>query len=108
MCWNLQKKYPGVASADEIDELFDPDHAVDLYIDVVRKATEWPTWDFSIKTLAKYLGFQWREANPSGAASIEWFDRWVKTGTPPSASASSITTRMTAGRLACCWMLSAR
>src|SRR5262249_54886409 len=79
---NLQKKYPDVASADEIDELFDPDHAVDLYTDVVRKATEWPTWDFSIKTLAKYVGFQWRDVNPSGAASIEWFDRWVKVGDP--------------------------
>ena len=78
----LQEKYPDVASADDIEELFDPDHAVDLYTDVVRKATEWPTWDFSIKTLAKYLGFKWRDANPSGAASIEWFDRWVKTGDP--------------------------
>jgi predicted RecB family nuclease len=78
----LQEKYPDVASADEIEELFDPDHAVDLYTDVVRGATEWPTWDFSIKTLAKYLGFKWRDANPSGAASIEWFDRWVKTGDP--------------------------
>jgi len=76
----LQEKYPDVASVDEIEELFDPAHAVDLYTDIVRKATEWPTWDFSIKTLAKHLGFQWRDANPSGAASIEWFDRWVKTG----------------------------
>jgi predicted RecB family nuclease len=78
----LREKYPDVASADDIEELFDPDHAIDLYTDVIRKTTEWPTWDFSIKTLAKYLGFQWRDANPSGAASIEWFDRWVKTGDP--------------------------
>lgn len=78
----LQEKYPDVASAAEIEDLFDPAHAVDLYTDVVRKATEWPTWDLSIKTLAKYLGFQWRDAHPSGAASIEWFDRWIKTGDP--------------------------
>ncbi len=37
------------------------------------------TLDHSIKTLAKHLGFQWRDAHPSGAASIEWFDRWVRT-----------------------------
>jgi uncharacterized protein len=43
---------------------------------------EWPTWDFSIKTLAKYLGFSWRDTHPSGAASIEWFNRWVETGDP--------------------------
>jgi predicted RecB family nuclease len=76
----LQEKYPDVCSAAEIEELFDPAHAIDLYNDVVKKATEWPTWDFSIKTLAKYLGFSWRDKHPSGAASIEWFDRWIKTG----------------------------
>ena len=78
----LQQKYPDVCSAEDIEELFDPAHAIDLYYDVVKKATEWPTWDFSIKTLAKYLGFSWRDTHPSGAASIEWFDRWIKTGDP--------------------------
>ncbi len=42
----------------------------------------WPTIDHSIKTLAKHFGFAWRDANPSGAASVEWFDRWVKTQDP--------------------------
>jgi hypothetical protein len=27
-------------------------------------------------------GKDWRDAHPSGAASIEWFDRWIKTGDP--------------------------
>ena len=53
--------------------------SVDLYFDVVKKATEWPTCDHSIKTLAKFLGFSWRDTHPSGAASIEWFDRWIQT-----------------------------
>ena len=53
---------------------------MDLYYDVVLKATEWPTRDFSIKTLATYLGFSWRDTHPSGAASIEMFHRWVETG----------------------------
>ena len=76
----LQAKYPDVCSANDIEELFDPKDTIDLYYDVVLKATEWPTWDFSLKTLAKYLGFAWRDTHPSGAASIEWFDRWIKTG----------------------------
>jgi predicted RecB family nuclease len=46
------------------------------------KATEWPTRDNSIKTLAKYLGFAWRDLRPSGAASVEWYDRWTRTGDP--------------------------
>lgn len=78
----LREKYPDVCSAEEIEDIFNPAQAIDLYTDVVRRATEWPTWDFSIKTLAKYLGFAWRDAHPSGAASIEWFDRWIKTGDP--------------------------
>lgn len=45
----------------------------------MKKATEWPTRDHSIKTLAKFLGFSWRDTHPSGAASIEWFDRRIQT-----------------------------
>ena len=92
----LQQKYPDVCSAEDIEELFDPAHAIDLYYDVVKKATEWPTWDFSIKTLAKYLGFSWRDTHPSGAASIEWFDRWIKTGDTSNPAAHS---RLQRGRL---------
>jgi len=33
-------------------------------------------------SLAQYLGFSWRDANPSGAASIEWYHRWIETGDP--------------------------
>ncbi len=76
----LRQKYPQVCSEAELEALFDPTHSVDLYFDVVLKATEWPTRDYSIKTLARYLGFNWKDTHPSGAASIEWFDRWVKTG----------------------------
>lgn len=76
----LQQKYPGVCTADEVETLFAA--AVDLYYDVVRKKSEWPTKDHSIKTLAKHLGFAWRDTHPSGAASIEWLDRWVKSGDP--------------------------
>jgi predicted RecB family nuclease len=72
----LQQKYPRVCTEADID----PARAIDLYYDVVRSKTEWPTRDFSIKTLAKFLGFAWRDASPSGAASIEWFDSWAKTG----------------------------
>jgi predicted RecB family nuclease len=76
----LREKYPDVCSEADLESLFGPARSVDLYTDVVRKATEWPTRDYSIKTLAKFLGFHWRDAHPSGAASIEWFARWIETG----------------------------
>jgi predicted RecB family nuclease len=78
----LADKYPAVASREEIEALFAPPRALDLYSDVVRPGSEWPTHDFSIKSLAKYCGFSWRDVDPSGAASIEWFDQWAKTADP--------------------------
>lgn len=78
----LQEKYPDVCTRVDIDELFNPSSAVDLYFDVVKKSTEWPTRDYSIKTLATFLNFKWRDTHPSGAASIEWYDNWVKSRDP--------------------------
>ena len=102
----LRLKYPDVCSAEEIEELFDPAHAIDLYNDVVKKATEWPTWDFSIKTLAKYLGFSWRDTHPSGRLQSSGFiDGWKRT-TPRSGREFLPITKMIAVRRAFCGMLS--
>jgi predicted RecB family nuclease len=78
----LQERYPDICTPEDVERLFEPARAIDLYTDVVMQATEWPTRDHSIKTLAKYLGFTWRDAHPSGVASIEWFDRWCRERTP--------------------------
>ncbi|MDD3029395.1 MAG: TM0106 family RecB-like putative nuclease [Alphaproteobacteria bacterium] len=78
----LCQKYPNVCHPEEIENMFDPARAIDLYFDVVLKAIEWPTKDYSIKTLARYLGFDWRDTHPSGAASIEWYNRWTETKDP--------------------------
>jgi predicted RecB family nuclease len=76
----LQRSYPHVASESDVEEMFNPSVSVDLYHHVVRPKTEWPTRDFSIKTLAAHLGFKWRDPDPSGASSIEWYHRWVEKG----------------------------
>jgi predicted RecB family nuclease len=78
----LQRKYPHVCTSEEIEVLFSDSGTVDLYTSIVKRYTEWPTHDQSIKTLAKVLGFKWRDSDPSGAASIEWYSRWVKTMDP--------------------------
>jgi hypothetical protein len=44
----LQARFPEVCSADDIEALFHPARAIDLYSDVVAKLTEWPTHDHSI------------------------------------------------------------
>jgi predicted RecB family nuclease len=78
----LAAQYPQVATPEQIEALFAPPRALDLYFDVVRTGSEWPVHDFSIKSLAKYCGFAWRDVDPSGASSIEWFDRWARTRDP--------------------------
>jgi predicted RecB family nuclease len=75
----LQKKYPHIITEEDVEKLFSPEQSVDLYFDAVKSKTEWPTRDYSIKTLAQYLGFSWRDTDPSGASSIEWYHRWVDT-----------------------------
>lgn len=75
----LRARYPHVCTEIELEAFFDPNRTIDLYNDIVKNKTDWPTLDYSIKTLAKYLGFKWRDSHPSGAASIEWFYRWVET-----------------------------
>lgn len=76
----LQQRYPDVGTETDIMEMFESAMAIDLYYDVVQKKTEWPTRDHSIKTLASYLGFKWRDTSPSGTDSIEWYHRWIETG----------------------------
>ena len=78
----LQARYPGACTPEEVEALFARDRSVDLYFDVVEAATMWPTRDHSIKTLAKFLGFSWRDTDPSGAASIEWYQRWTEQRDP--------------------------
>lgn len=78
----LSAKHPGVCTEADVERLFASPDAMDLYHQAVRPHTEWPTSDFSIKTLASYLGFAWRDPHPSGAASIRWFADYLETRDP--------------------------
>ncbi len=77
---HLARRYPDVATEDEIVALFSEPRFIDLYTDIVRSKMIWPTHSLSIKALATFLGFTWRDADPSGAASVQWFHEWVDTG----------------------------
>lgn len=77
----LQQRYPQVATAAEIEQLFAPPRALDLY-EPARADCEWPVHDYSIKSLATACGFRWRDPDPSGASSIEWFDQWASSADP--------------------------
>lgn len=74
----MQKSYPDVVSADEVESFFDNPNVIDLY-QIVLKNTDWPVGSYSLKALAQYLGFSWRDKTPSGALSIQWFNDYIKT-----------------------------
>lgn len=72
----LQKRYPDVIAAEAIEAFFDNPNVIDLYT-IVQGKSDWPVSSYSLKTLASYLGFQWRDKTPSGAMSIQWFNEYL-------------------------------
>lgn len=78
----LQRRYPEVCAADDVEALFAAPRVVDLYSDVVAPATEWPLPSYGLKAIAKSQGFRWNAADAGGASSIAWYDEWRRTGDP--------------------------
>lgn len=74
----MQKQYPDIVSAEEVELFFGNPKVIDLY-QIVLKHTDWPVGSYSLKELAQYLGFRWRDETPSGALSIQWFNEFLKT-----------------------------
>lgn len=77
----MQKMYPDVISEEEVDAFFEDPNVIDLY-KIVLKYTDWPVGSYSIKYLAQYLGFSWRDKTPSGALSIQWFNEYIEIKDP--------------------------
>jgi len=50
----------------------------DLYSDLVVKYSDWPTYSYGIKQIAKLLRFEWRDPDPSGANSIVWYNEYLQ------------------------------
>lgn len=72
---HLAKKYVGFAGVPTLDELeafFVSGSWVDLHPQVVGPVI-WPTEDHGLKSLAKLVGFDWRDETPGGANSIAWY-----------------------------------
>ncbi len=39
-----------------------------------------PVQSYSLKSLANWLGFQWRDPGVRGERTVCWYDRWLKKG----------------------------
>ena len=78
----LQKRYPQVISVEKLEAFFENPNVIDLYNQVIQRHTDWPLGSYSLKEIAVYLGFKWRDETPSGALSIQWFNEYLKTNDP--------------------------
>lgn len=78
----LREKYPDVISENELEEFFNNPKVIDLYLQVVLKFTDWPLCSYSIKDIATYLSFKWRDETPSGALSIKWYNDYLESKNP--------------------------
>lgn len=74
---HLQKKYPDIVTAEKVEDFFSNPNVIDLYKIILSK-TDWPVGSYSVKAIAVYLGFKWRDESPSGALSIQWFNDFIK------------------------------
>ncbi|MBW4664511.1 MAG: TM0106 family RecB-like putative nuclease [Chroococcus sp. CMT-3BRIN-NPC107] len=52
---------------------------IDIY-DQVAYNVVLPTESYALKTLARWLGFEWRNPEANGSQSILWYDKWLETG----------------------------
>ena len=59
------------------------DRCVDLHAWVTKTVTL-PIERYTLKQIAQWLGFQWRNADANGAQSICWYTQWLQTGTTDS------------------------
>ncbi len=53
------------------------------FVDVYEQLTQsvaLPIESYALKAIARWLGFEWREKEASGAKCIYWYDQWLQTG----------------------------
>jgi uncharacterized protein len=52
---------------------------VDIHKQVTQTVTL-PVESYALKPIARWMGFEWRDAQANGAQCVCWYDEWLKTG----------------------------
>ncbi|MDW8200926.1 MAG: TM0106 family RecB-like putative nuclease [Cyanobacteriota bacterium SKYGB_h_bin112] len=55
------------------------DRCVDLHEQVTRRVIL-PIESYALKNIARWLGFNWRDPNATGAQAVCWYTQWLETG----------------------------
>lgn len=62
----------GIPTVDELKEFLDSKEWIDLH-KVVSTQLIWPTESVTLKDVAKWVRFSWRDSDPGGGNSIAWY-----------------------------------
>ena len=71
----------GIPSSATLEKFLASDVWVDLY-PILANQLVWPTENMTLKSLAKYVRFFWRDTDPSGANSVVWYKRAIDPSDP--------------------------
>jgi uncharacterized protein len=52
---------------------------LDIYEQLTRSVAL-PIESYALKVIARWLGFEWRDPEATGAKCIYWYDQWLETG----------------------------
>jgi uncharacterized protein len=55
------------------------EHSVDLHQKTIDSVVL-PLYFYTLKDVAKYLGYSWSDSDAGGAESVVWYDTWLRTG----------------------------
>lgn len=77
-----------VQTVQRLADYYDtPDHLVqpllNRFVDLherITRAAILPVESYALKPIARWLGFDWRDAEANGAQSIYWYAEWLTTG----------------------------
>lgn len=64
--------------SDKVKKMFD-ENMIDVLMRM-RERVIFPMSFYSLKDLAKFIGFKWTREDASGPASVLWYEDWLRTG----------------------------
>lgn len=71
----LAKKHagkPGIPPVEEVMAFMDSNEFIDM-APIVKNNLIWPTENHTLKTIAKWARFSWRDKDPGGGNSLAWY-----------------------------------
>jgi hypothetical protein len=73
--------HSGVPTVEDVRSFLDSKEWIDLY-PVMAKQLIWPTESITLKDIAKWVRFSWRDSDPGGGNSIAWYKEAMQIADP--------------------------